>query len=182
MHVGATEGVDGLLRVADEDEGRVGIGVTEERREDAPLHRVGVLELVDEGDGEPLPERRCSRSITVHGVAEPREDIVEGERPRRVPARACTSLRTRSTSCRRRAAAGVDSASSVLGTTRMSGFPITFRTSLFRMPSCRQLVDGPGIGQRLRGENVGAGGLDDVCSCRRGASRRDRPVSWSPGS
>src|SRR5205807_1842425 len=44
VDVGAPEGVDGLLRVADEDEG--GAAVAEGEAEDVPLGRVGVLKLV----------------------------------------------------------------------------------------------------------------------------------------
>ena len=47
VHVAAAEGVDGLLGIADEHEsaGRLAEGGPQ----DAPLHRVGVLELVDDG-------------------------------------------------------------------------------------------------------------------------------------
>ena len=53
MHVGAPEGVDGLLGVAHQHQRRtivspVGVGRAPERRsQDVPLHLVGVLELVD---------------------------------------------------------------------------------------------------------------------------------------
>ena len=47
VHVRAAEGVDGLLRIADQDERRVAV---EREPQDVPLHRVGVLELVDEHD------------------------------------------------------------------------------------------------------------------------------------
>ena len=46
-HVGAAERVDGLLRVADQHQGAVAV---ERALQDLPLHRVGVLELVDEHD------------------------------------------------------------------------------------------------------------------------------------
>ena len=51
VDVAATEGVDGLLGVAHQDERGAGPG-TEERLEDLPLDGVGVLELVDERDVE----------------------------------------------------------------------------------------------------------------------------------
>jgi len=50
VHVCATARVDRLLRVGDKDEGRAVNGTAEQPREDLPLHRVGVLELVDERD------------------------------------------------------------------------------------------------------------------------------------
>ena len=45
VHVGAAEAVDGLLRVADQHQGAVAV---ERLAQDRPLHRVGVLELVDQ--------------------------------------------------------------------------------------------------------------------------------------
>src|SRR5690606_34740570 len=48
LEVGAAERVDGLLGVADEPE-RL-FALVEDGAEDRPLHRVGVLELVDERD------------------------------------------------------------------------------------------------------------------------------------
>ena len=48
--VGAAEPVDRLLRVADEHEGAVPV---ERGPQDVPLHRVGVLELVDHDDAVP---------------------------------------------------------------------------------------------------------------------------------
>ena len=63
VDVGAAEGVDRLLRVADEDERRV--AVPEGAAHDVPLDGVGVLELVDEDDAvalsaaaRPRPRRR----------------------------------------------------------------------------------------------------------------------------
>ena len=60
VDVGAAERVDRLLGVADEDQRRV---LAEREPDDVPLHRVGVLELVDEHDAEalaqpPRPRRR----------------------------------------------------------------------------------------------------------------------------
>ncbi len=52
LDVGAAEGVDRLLRVADDDEP----GLVEHSVDDFPLDRVRVLGLVDEGHGEPLRE------------------------------------------------------------------------------------------------------------------------------
>ncbi len=77
QHLGAAEGVDRLLRVADEDQ--VGVAV-EGGAQDLPLHRVGVLELVDQHDGEALPQPRARRR-PAHRVAqhraEQREQVVE---------------------------------------------------------------------------------------------------------
>jgi hypothetical protein len=47
VHVRATERIDRLLRVPDQDERFLGV---EQGAEDPPLDRVGVLELVDQGD------------------------------------------------------------------------------------------------------------------------------------
>ncbi len=49
MDVGAPEGVDGLLGIADDEERILAIGVEKHFAEDPPLGGVGVLELVDEG-------------------------------------------------------------------------------------------------------------------------------------
>ena len=42
------EPVDGLLGVADEDQCASGVSPTEQRREDLPLHAIGILELIDQ--------------------------------------------------------------------------------------------------------------------------------------
>ena len=80
VHVGAAEGVDRLLRIADEDE-RLAVGI-EGAAHDVPLHGVGVLELVDQDDIEALTQagtrQGASRRIT-EGVAQPEEDVVVGE-------------------------------------------------------------------------------------------------------
>ncbi len=78
--VGAPKGVDGLLRVADEHEGRP--PRAEGPPHDLPLHRVGVLELVDEDDRvavlQPGARRRAAHGVG-QGVAQPDEDVVVGE-------------------------------------------------------------------------------------------------------
>ena len=56
VDVGAAEGVDRLLRVADEDERRA--AVAERAAHDVPLDGVGVLELVDEHDAVALSQPR----------------------------------------------------------------------------------------------------------------------------
>ena len=80
VHVGPAKSVDGLLRVADEVE-RVAL---EGGPEDAVLERVGVLELVDQGDGElaadAVRERRPG-VVGVEGCVEPGDEVVEGELP-----------------------------------------------------------------------------------------------------
>ena len=54
VDVGAAEGVDRLLGVADQDERR--LAVAEGALDDLPLDRVGVLELVDQDDPVALPQ------------------------------------------------------------------------------------------------------------------------------
>ncbi len=49
VDVRASEPVDGLLGVAHQHQGRAGPVLAEQPREDAPLHGIGVLELVDQG-------------------------------------------------------------------------------------------------------------------------------------
>ena len=56
VDVGAAEGVDRLFGVADEHERRA--AVAERAAHDAPLDRVGVLELVDEHDAVALAQAR----------------------------------------------------------------------------------------------------------------------------
>ena len=63
VDVGAAERVDRLFRVADEHERPV--AGAERAAHDAPLHRVGVLELVDEHDADSAPQPRR------HGVVAP---------------------------------------------------------------------------------------------------------------
>ena len=72
--VAAAEGVDRLLRVADQHHR----GLAGERPvEHLPLHRVGVLELVDEHDppalAHPLPGRGV---VVLEGVGEPGQQVV----------------------------------------------------------------------------------------------------------
>jgi hypothetical protein len=65
VDVGASEGVDRLLGVADQHQrpavGGVTGSVDERARHDAPLHRVGVLELIDQCDAVAAPQRRACR-------------------------------------------------------------------------------------------------------------------------
>ncbi len=88
MHVRTAEGVDRLLRVADEHQGRV-VGAVEEGAEDVPLHRIGVLELVDEGDPEPAAQRldRGGAAAAVERPSQLDEDVVEAQRARAASAR-----------------------------------------------------------------------------------------------
>ncbi len=60
--VAAAEGVDGLLGVADEHHGR---RPGERPVEDLPLHRVGVLELVDQHDLPAVPHPGAGRGVLV---------------------------------------------------------------------------------------------------------------------
>ena len=74
-HVATAEGVDGLLRVADEHEGGV---LGEGAVEDAPLDRVRVLELVDENDLPALPHAVTRRSVVIlERTGEALEQVVE---------------------------------------------------------------------------------------------------------
>jgi hypothetical protein len=82
VDVGAPEGVDRLLGVADEHERHA---VAAERgAHDVPLHRVGVLELVDEHDPVALAQlgdrRRAARPA--QGLVQPGEQVVVGHHAR----------------------------------------------------------------------------------------------------
>ena len=76
-HVTASERVDRLLRVADQDQ----VGVPGERPvEHLPLHRVGVLELVDQDHLPALPHPLAGRGVgRLEGVGEAAEQVVEAE-------------------------------------------------------------------------------------------------------
>ena len=78
VDVGAAEGVDRLLRVADEDERRV--AVPEGAAHDVPLDGVGVLELVDEHDAVALSEAlgRGLAAGALERVVEAGEQVVVG--------------------------------------------------------------------------------------------------------
>ncbi|SHW73120.1 Uncharacterised protein [Mycobacteroides abscessus subsp. abscessus] len=77
--VAAAERVDGLLRVADQDDGAV---PDESPRDHLPLHRVGVLELVDHDD-RPAPAHpvagRCIGLLQRRG--QPAQQVVEAQHP-----------------------------------------------------------------------------------------------------
>ena len=79
VDVGAPEGVDGLLGVADEDER--GGAAAEAELEDVPLDRVGVLELVDQGHLVAAPQRPDPGAVhrVLQGVAQTDEEVVVGE-------------------------------------------------------------------------------------------------------
>ncbi len=83
MHVRTAEPVDRLLGVPDQHERRIGVRRVEEGREDLPLDRIGVLELVDEHHGEPAPEGfdRALRAGAAQRVPQLGEHIVETEDP-----------------------------------------------------------------------------------------------------
>ena len=80
MHICAAERVDRLLRVGDKDEGRAVNGTAEQPREDLPLHRVGVLELVDERDPESAAQAGDGGRALAQRVAEPGQQVIERER------------------------------------------------------------------------------------------------------
>ncbi len=79
--VGAAEGVDRLLGVADEHHGPLAV---EGALEDLPLHRVGVLELVDHHHGvpaaDPGPRRRPGRRVDQR-VAQVHQQVVVVHQP-----------------------------------------------------------------------------------------------------
>ncbi len=77
--VAAAEGVDGLLRVADQHHR----GVAGERAvEHLPLDRVGVLELVDEHDLPPAAHPLAGGAVgLLEGVGELAEEVVVGQDP-----------------------------------------------------------------------------------------------------
>ena len=114
VHVGPAEPVDGLLRVADEHERGAGALRAEQRPEDLPLDRIGVLELVDERDAEAPAHRGDCRRTTLAGervakAASGRRRTRARPRSRR---RRSISATTRSTSTRRSAAASLESSGS----------------------------------------------------------------------
>ena len=78
VDVGAAEGVDRLLRVADEDERRA--AVAEGAAHDVPLDGVGVLELVDEHDAVALSQAlgRGLAAGALERVVEAGEQVVVG--------------------------------------------------------------------------------------------------------
>ncbi len=83
VHVGPPEGVDGLLGVADEDEGGAAPG--ERPADDVPLDEVGVLELVDDHDVEPARERPAdvvTPGPIVDGLGQLHQQLIEGQQAR----------------------------------------------------------------------------------------------------
>ena len=119
VHVGAAERVDRLLRIADQHERRG--AVAERRADDVPLHRVGVLELVDHHDPEALPQP-CRRPPAADRVAqracEPGEQVVVGEDRRR---RLRRSTSSRTATARRRRIAGAVAGSTSPARARLPG-------------------------------------------------------------
>ena len=97
--VGTPEGVDGLLGVPDQHQGRPAVGPVEQGREDLPLDRVGVLELIDQRHPEAAPEGRHGAVATraAQRVTQLGEHVVEAERPALPPARGTPGPRLRST-------------------------------------------------------------------------------------
>ena len=123
--VAAAEGVDRLLRVADEHHGRV---ADEGPLDHVPLHRVGVLELVDEDDPPAAPHPGPGGGVGVlQGGGEPAEQVVVAQDPE--PALAALELgqhrRRRSRrgpprSCRRAGSTGVSSVCGLATASRAS--------------------------------------------------------------
>ena len=96
VHVGAAEGVDGLLRIADEHQRRrraavvaVGVACAEDGVEDRPLDRIGVLELVDQRDPVAAPQGvagGCAPVRIVEGCPQADEQVVEAQAAAGAPA------------------------------------------------------------------------------------------------
>ena len=75
--VAAAEGVDGLLGVADQHQRA---GAVEGPVEHVPLHRVGVLELVDHDDRPPVAHPLPRRCVVVgECLGQPAEQVVEAQ-------------------------------------------------------------------------------------------------------
>jgi hypothetical protein len=83
VHIGTTERVDGLLGVPHQDQCRPAVRPVEQGREDLPLDRVGVLELIDQCHPEAAPEggHRALAARAAERVAQLGEHVVEAERP-----------------------------------------------------------------------------------------------------
>src|SRR4029078_3352914 len=90
-HLGATESVDGLLRIADEeqlagnDANPIGIALLRivggEEREHVRLQRVGILEFVDEQMREALLQSDANALVGAKEVAREHEQIEKIELP-----------------------------------------------------------------------------------------------------
>ena len=81
MDVRPTEGVDRLLRITDEPQVTTSM---ERRSQNLPLQGVGVLELVNHDQMEPVGERRASHSTTLRGAqraGQVLDEVVEGVQP-----------------------------------------------------------------------------------------------------
>ena len=77
MHVGPAERVDGLLGVADQHQRR--LALAEGAVHDVPLHRVGVLEFVDQDDVVALPQAGAGHwapHLVEQGATESEQDVV----------------------------------------------------------------------------------------------------------
>ena len=81
MDIRPAEGIDGLFGVADQNQGGGGVvaGHPVDGIEDTVLHRVRVLELVDEGDGklatDGIGQARAIRPL--QGGVEPGQELIE---------------------------------------------------------------------------------------------------------
>ena len=92
--VGATEPVDRLFRIANQEQAsrdwpdtppvRLGLVVGREQQQDLGLQRVGVLELVDEDVGEALLEASPDHRVAADEVAGAHQQIEEIQDSRRV--------------------------------------------------------------------------------------------------
>ena len=79
VHIGAAEGVDRLLGVGHEDQARRVLRIAEQRGEELPLDRIGVLELVDEGHPEAAAQAGGRAGTGAQPVPELCQHVVEGE-------------------------------------------------------------------------------------------------------
>src|ERR1700687_4584299 len=82
MHIGAAKAEDRLLGIADHEKPIFAASFDEQAPEDAPLDRVGVLELIDDGKAI-APAERAEKSLVmrvargVQGLVYAREHVLE---------------------------------------------------------------------------------------------------------
>ena len=97
FHVAAAEAVDRLLGVADHEQGRIIAAGAEHAVEDLPLARIGVLELVDQGDGVLLAQLpgQCSGVRSFQRIGDAVDQVVEGLHPQLLLLRGQAAARIR---------------------------------------------------------------------------------------
>ena len=160
VHVRAAERVDRLLGVGDQDEGRIVTGTSEQSREDLPLHRVGVLELVDERDAETAAQSGKGVRALDQRVTEPGQHVVERERasntsPPMDLRDSAVEEATQSSGGRRRLGV-VDARDDAY-----AGVPEHLDRKAREGLQAREVARGRRIRDRLRREHVGADRVDE---------------------